>query len=81
MLKTSHALRTRILSHHFHHQVALSTTAGRAAADKDVRKNRPKAVIFDMGGVLIPAPGPLFAGKRRGGARSVGRARGLEESK
>ena len=37
----------------------LSTSANLNDADK----HSTKAVIFDMGGVIIPSPGDLFAGK------------------
>ena len=52
-------LRTRVLSNHL--QGAVRGVAAATTSSHGGDQPKAKAVIFDMGGVLVPSPGPVFA--------------------
>ena len=70
MLKTHHMLRTRILGFHLKQRhnpsmpvLAASVTSANKKRVFSTRSGQPtKAVIFDMGGVLLPSPANTFNG-------------------
>ena len=62
MLRVARAmLRTQTLSRHLCERPALSAAFSSTSA-KDKQQNETKAVIFDMGGVIVPSPGLVFMG-------------------
>ena len=66
MWKASQVVRLRTLAGHLRvPKRALSVSPMLTSSRQKDQQHKYKAVIFDMGGVLIPSPGLLFKGKNQ----------------